>query len=68
MNSLLDEIMKAMKADSEGSDAVSTNQTPKPGVDVAIECVGVLQTFDTCQKIIAPGGRIEVRSVDHSSP
>ncbi|KAK9432547.1 hypothetical protein V1505DRAFT_364972 [Lipomyces doorenjongii] len=36
MNSVLDEIMKATNADSEGSDAVSTNQTPKPGVDVAI--------------------------------
>lgn len=30
----------------------------KPGVDVAIECVGVPQTFATCQAIIAPGGRI----------
>lgn len=29
-----------------------------PGVDVAIEAVGIPQTFDTCQKIIAPGGRI----------
>ncbi|KAK9495850.1 hypothetical protein V1508DRAFT_99289 [Lipomyces doorenjongii] len=36
MNSVLDEIMKATNADSEGSDAVSTNQTPKPGVDVGI--------------------------------
>lgn len=30
----------------------------KPGVDVAIECVGIPQTFATCQEIIAPGGRI----------
>jgi alcohol dehydrogenase len=29
-----------------------------PGVDVAIEAVGIPQTFNTCQKIIAPGGRI----------
>jgi alcohol dehydrogenase len=28
------------------------------GVDVAIECVGIPQTFQTCQDIIAPGGRI----------
>jgi alcohol dehydrogenase len=28
------------------------------GVDVAIEAVGVPQTFDTCQQIIAPAGRI----------
>jgi alcohol dehydrogenase len=28
------------------------------GVDVAIEAVGIPQTFDYCQKIIAPGGHI----------
>lgn len=28
------------------------------GVDVAMEAVGYPQTFDICQKIIAPGGRI----------
>jgi len=28
------------------------------GVDVAMEAVGYPQTFDMCQKIIAPGGRI----------
>lgn len=28
------------------------------GVDVAIEAVGIPQTFQTCQDIIAPGGRI----------
>jgi alcohol dehydrogenase len=32
-----------------------TNDT---GVDVAIEAVGVPATFDICQSIIAPGGRI----------
>lgn len=30
----------------------------KPGVDVAIECVGSETTFQTCQDIITPGGRI----------
>jgi alcohol dehydrogenase len=28
------------------------------GVDVAIEAVGVPATFDVCQGIVAPGGRI----------
>lgn len=28
------------------------------GADVAIECVGIPATFDICQAIIAPGGRI----------
>ena len=28
------------------------------GVDVAIEAVGVPATFDVCQRVIAPGGRI----------
>ncbi|KAK9348020.1 hypothetical protein V1522DRAFT_400087 [Lipomyces starkeyi] len=58
MNSVLDEIIKAINSDTEGSDTVSTNQTPKPGVDVAMEYVVAPQTFDTCQKMIAPCGRI----------
>ena len=33
-------------------------QTSQQGVDVAIEAVGVPATFDICQSIIAPGGRI----------
>ncbi|KAK9311780.1 chaperonin 10-like protein [Lipomyces starkeyi] len=56
-NSVLDEIIQLMKSDGVSNDGV-TSQNPKPGVDVAIECVGLPQTFDTCQKIIAPGGRI----------
>jgi alcohol dehydrogenase len=32
--------------------------TQKRGVDVAIEAVGIPATFDICQSIIAPGGRI----------
>ena len=32
-----------------------TNQT---GVDVAIEAVGIPETFELCESIIAPGGRI----------
>jgi alcohol dehydrogenase len=28
------------------------------GVDVAIEAVGIPATFDICQSIVAPGGRI----------
>ena len=34
------------------------SMTGNVGVDVAIEAVGIPQTFDTCQQIIAPGGRI----------
>jgi alcohol dehydrogenase len=32
--------------------------THEAGVDVAIEAVGIPTTFDICQSIIAPGGRI----------
>lgn len=32
--------------------------TGKRGVDVAIEAVGVPETFELCESIIAPGGRI----------
>lgn len=32
--------------------------TQNAGVDVAIEAVGIKATFDICQAIIAPGGRI----------
>jgi len=32
--------------------------TKSAGVDVAIEAVGIPATFDICQSIIAPGGRI----------
>lgn len=37
------------------------------GVDVAIEAVGYPQTFDICQKIISPGGRIANVGV-HGAP
>jgi alcohol dehydrogenase len=30
----------------------------KKGVDVAIEAVGIPESFETCQRIVAPGGRI----------
>ena len=32
--------------------------TEKKGVDVAIEAVGIPETFELCQSIIAPGGHI----------
>ena len=32
--------------------------TAGAGVDVAIEAVGIPATFDICQSIVAPGGRI----------
>ena len=37
------------------------------GVDVAIEAVGYPQTFDLCQKMISPGGRIANVGV-HGAP
>jgi len=37
------------------------------GVDVAIEAVGIPQTFELCQEIIAPGGRIANVGV-HGNP
>jgi alcohol dehydrogenase len=43
-----------------GEDAVRAvkDLTKAAGVDVAIEAVGVPATFDVCQAIVAPGGRI----------
>ena len=43
-----------------GEEAVRAVQalTGGAGVDVAIEAVGVPETFDVCQAIVAPGGRI----------
>jgi alcohol dehydrogenase len=49
--------LEAIRLEDTG-DEVSANFITKPGVDVAIECVGIPQTFELCQKIIAPGGRI----------
>lgn len=41
--------------------------TNDEGVDVAMEVVGVPETFDLCQKIIKPGGSIPVLGV-HGKP
>jgi alcohol dehydrogenase len=43
-----------------GEDAVRAVQalTNNAGVDVAIEAVGIPATFDVCQGIVGPGGRI----------
>lgn len=41
--------------------------TKNAGVDVAIEAVGIPATFDICQSIIAPGGRIANVGV-HGTP
>ena len=43
-----------------GEDAVARimEMTDGVGVDVAIEAVGVPATFDLCQQVVAPGGRI----------
>jgi alcohol dehydrogenase len=45
--------------DSAQSDAVEAVLAhARDGVDVAIEAVGVPQTFDICQRIVRPGGHI----------
>lgn len=41
--------------------------TDGEGVDVAIEAVGIPETFELCQEIVAPGGRIANVGV-HSKP
>jgi alcohol dehydrogenase len=56
VSSVADAIAK-IRLQIEGTD-VAPSQRLKPGVDVAVECVGIPQTFKTCQDIIAPGGRI----------
>ncbi|MCM2258046.1 MAG: zinc-dependent alcohol dehydrogenase family protein [Vicinamibacteria bacterium] len=46
--------------DSRSGDAVRQvlELTGGEGVDVAIEAVGIPATFDVCQQILAPGGRL----------
>jgi len=46
--------------DVSGGEAIETLRamTDGVGVDVAIEAVGIPATFDICQQVIAPGGRI----------
>ena len=43
---------------SDTNVAEAVRQSTKDGVDVAIEAVGVRQTFDICQSIVRPGGHI----------
>lgn len=43
---------------ADGSIAKAVFAQTKDGVDVAIEAVGVPQTFDICQHIVRPGGHI----------
>jgi alcohol dehydrogenase len=42
----------------DGSIATAVFAQTKDGVDVAIEAVGLPQTFDICQHIVRPGGHI----------
>ena len=51
----------ATKAVNSGDDEAVQNVmdlTGGAGVDVAIEAVGIPATFDICQSILAPGGRL----------
>jgi alcohol dehydrogenase len=42
----------------EGAEEAIMDMTDGRGVDVAIEAVGVPETFDTCTRIVAPGGTV----------
>ena len=46
--------------DTVSADPVETvmSLTDGEGVDVAMEAVGIPETFDTCQRILRPGGRL----------
>ncbi|HUK33878.1 MAG TPA: zinc-dependent alcohol dehydrogenase family protein [Vicinamibacterales bacterium] len=45
--------------DAEGQAIISVMElTRGEGVDVAVEAVGTPEAFDTCQSILAPGGRL----------
>ncbi|ABE58447.1 zinc-dependent alcohol dehydrogenase family protein [Chromohalobacter israelensis] len=46
--------------DTVSTDPVETvmSLTDGEGVDVAMEAVGIPETFDTCQRILRPGGRL----------
>ena len=48
------EVINSAKVDVEAR----IKETTKDGVDVAIEAVGIPKTFDICQNIIRPGGRL----------
>lgn len=48
------EVINSTKTDV----AAHIKATTKDGVDVAIEAVGIPQTFDVCQNIIRPGGHL----------
>ncbi|VEU20144.1 DEKNAAC101039 [Brettanomyces naardenensis] len=37
---------------------LTTSKDREPGVDVAIECVGVPATFELCEDLIGPGGAV----------
>jgi alcohol dehydrogenase len=46
------------KITKEANKLKSPHETLELGVDVAIECVGIPDSWDICQKIITSGGRI----------
>lgn len=53
---------------SSGADTIDAILAlTKDGVDVAIEAVGIPQTFDICQRIVRPGGHIANIGVHGSS-
>ncbi|GME73717.1 unnamed protein product [Ambrosiozyma monospora] len=49
---------KVMEYTAAANANLSSLDAKKPGVDVAIECVGVPATFEMCEDLIAPGGAV----------
>ena len=59
--------INAAETDAAGLDAQLAELTDGLGVDVAIEAVGVPETFETCARIVRPGGVVANIGV-HGAP
>jgi len=59
--------INASETDAAGLDARLAELTDGLGVDVAIEAVGVPETFETCARIVRPGGTVANIGV-HGAP
>ncbi|KAG7824029.1 hypothetical protein KL909_002766 [Ogataea angusta] len=54
-----DEIINPSKTDAkEKVHELTASEFKNSGVDVAMECVGIPQTFEMCEDLIGPGGHI----------
>jgi alcohol dehydrogenase len=59
--------INASETDAAGLDARLAELTDGLGVDVAIEAVGLPETFETCARIVRPGGAVANIGV-HGAP